>query len=507
MAELGGLAALDPVGGPGTDPVRKLRLFHFDIKTLGNYGDTLLFEAVRQVFHGFAGGRCFEVTDTRPLRDPVGPALVRHINDNVDAVVIGGGGLFLRDTNANQRSGWQWNISLNLLRQIEKPLIVFGVGNNRFIDQEDFAPPFAEHVNLVVEKSVFFGLRNTGSMETIKPYLAPSNRHRVEFQPCPTTLSSYLFPDLWRPELPDERRLGLQMIVGRRQERAGFSADAIYTDVLEVARHLRRDGWTIESAPHARADLGFAERAERAGVLDREIRLFNDPDGLYKGVEYFAGLPFFLGTRGHAQMVPFGMGAIPLSLHVHHKTGYFARDIGHPELTVDPRRDDFVPRLYAAVNEADEHRVTLRTELAGVRAGFYAQTLDNLANIYQRVTGTSVPAEHAAYPPFARGLAARAFLQGLHRDSADARVRTLTAELAAARERTGAGADVTGWLDRRAREAARAGDLATARTLRRALETVSAEDDRRRTRPRWDSGPLRVVPAPLLGAARGLLRR
>ena len=50
--------------------------------------------------------------------------------------------------------------------------MIFSVGNNRFIDQADFAPPFSEHVNLTMEKSVFFGLRNTGSMETIKPYIA-----------------------------------------------------------------------------------------------------------------------------------------------------------------------------------------------------------------------------------------------------------------------------------------------------------------------------------------------
>ncbi|CAA9330957.1 MAG: predicted protein [uncultured Friedmanniella sp.] len=506
MAELEGLLPDRQTEGPAPERVRRLRLFHFDIKTLGNYGDTLLFEAVRQVFNGFGGGRYFEVTDSRPLRDPVGPALVRHINENVDAVVIGGGGLFLRDTNANQRSGWQWNISLDLLRRIEKPLIIFGVGNNRFIDQEDFAPPFVEHVNLVLEKSVFFGLRNTGSMETIRPYLDPANHHRVEFQPCPTTLSSYLFPDLWRSELPDERRLGLQMIVGRRQERAGFSADAIYTDVLEVVRRLRGDGWSIESVPHARADLGFAERAEREGALDGEIRLFNDPDGLYKGVEYFAGLPFLLGTRGHAQMVPFGMGSIPLSLHVHHKTGYFARDIGHPELTVDPRAHDFVHRLYAVVNEAAEHRVALRKELAEVRAGFYQQTMDNLSNIYRRITGRSVTADHLAYTPFARGLSARGFLQGLHREAADARVRSLTAELGTVRDQPRTETEVRGWLDRRAREAAAARDLATARALRRALEAVAPEHDGR-VRPRWDSGPLRAVPAPLLDLARGLLRR
>ena len=53
--------------------MKRLRLFHFDIKTYGNYGDTLLFEAVRQTFNGFRGGECFEIYDSRPLRDPVAP--------------------------------------------------------------------------------------------------------------------------------------------------------------------------------------------------------------------------------------------------------------------------------------------------------------------------------------------------------------------------------------------------------------------------------------------------
>ena len=51
--------------------MKRLRLFHFDIKTYGNYGDTLLFETVKETFNGFRGGECFEIYDSRPLRDPV----------------------------------------------------------------------------------------------------------------------------------------------------------------------------------------------------------------------------------------------------------------------------------------------------------------------------------------------------------------------------------------------------------------------------------------------------
>src|SRR5688572_2032953 len=108
-----------------------IKVFHFDIKTLGNYGDTILFEAVRQIFQGYGNRDVFRFSGSRNLRDVVNPKLVRAVNDNYDAVVIGGGGLFLADTNPNERSGWQWNISIEQLQRIQKPLIVFAVGNNQ----------------------------------------------------------------------------------------------------------------------------------------------------------------------------------------------------------------------------------------------------------------------------------------------------------------------------------------------------------------------------------------
>ena len=165
----------------------------------------------------------------------------------------------------------------------------------------------------------------------------------------------------------------------------------------------------------------------------REVKLFGGREVLYQGVEYFADLPYLLGTRGHAQMVPFGMGSIPISLLVHHKTGYFARDIGHPEWAVDPRQEGFTDRLYAVLREVEERRTELRTELAEVRERFYRVTLDNLAAIYARLTGEIVEPFHTAYTPFERRLASAAYADSLSRSLADARVRELTAELATLR--------------------------------------------------------------------------
>jgi len=418
---------------PGT----RVRLFHFDIKTYGNYGDTLLFEAVRETFEGFAGGACFEVTGSAPLRDPVGPRLVDFINAHFDAVVVGGGGLFLRDTNANARSGWQWNISLEQLRRLEVPLIVFAVGNNRFIGQEDFAEPFREHVNLTLDRSVFFGLRNHGSVRTIREYV-DHDPERVVYQPCPTTISSYLFPDLYREHLDgragpdgDGRVLAVESIVGRRQEAVGFDRERIYADQADVLARLRREGWELVGVPHARADMGFHELLRERGLVDSERVLWGSRDVLFRGVAELADLPVVLGTRGHAQMVPFGMGAVPLSLAVHHKTGYFASDLGHPEWVLDPRADAFTDDLYATVHDVTERRVELRAEIAATRRRLYDTTLDNLATIYERLTGVTVTPSFTPLTPKERRLAARTYDASLEASRAQERLRTTHRELGA----------------------------------------------------------------------------
>src|SRR5699024_11783276 len=79
-----------------------LRLFHFDIPTWGNFGDKVLFPVVRDAFRVLGGADSaraepkFTFTSAAALRREVDEAAVERINATVDAVVIGGGGLFLQ---------------------------------------------------------------------------------------------------------------------------------------------------------------------------------------------------------------------------------------------------------------------------------------------------------------------------------------------------------------------------------------------------------------------------
>ncbi|WP_240372723.1 hypothetical protein [Brevibacterium zhoupengii] len=350
-----------------------LKLFHFDIPTWGNYGDKALFPVVRDAFRvmgsgGPAGSGCsgkssteVDFTSAAALRREVDLALVQRINSSADAVVIGGGGLFLQDTNPNRLSGWQWKISAEALAAIEVPLIIYALGDNRFPGQPEFDELMRSHVSQVLDQSVFFGLRNIGSIDTMTKFLgagggdlgagggdaegsgasagsrtgAPSRTDSIRFQPCPTTIAGLLYePLLSRCPDPREKVLAIQMLVHPRQQAAGYDAEVIHQATIDAARMLVAKDWTVLSVPFHPDDAEVSRQLVAEVPEVEEIRLYGADVGYFAGFDLFASIPYVLGGRGHAQMIPFGVGSIPISLDLHAKLGYFATDIGHPEFVV-----------------------------------------------------------------------------------------------------------------------------------------------------------------------------
>lgn len=403
-----------------------LKLFHFDIPTWGNYGDKALFPVVRDAFRVMGSGGSGGISSTsgglsRPggdmrqsgnevdftsaaaLRREVDLALVERINSAADAVVIGGGGLFLQDTNPNRLSGWQWKISAEALAAIEVPLIIYALGDNRFPGQPEFDELMRSHVSQVLDQSVFFGLRNTGSIETMSQFLGAGETSRtdsIRFQPCPTTIAGLLYePLIDRRSDPSQKILAIQMLVHPRQQAAGYDAEVIHQATIEAARLLIAKDWTILSVPFHPDDAEVSRQLVAEVPEVEEVRLHGSDVGFFAGFDLFASIPYVLGGRGHAQMIPFGVGAIPISLDLHAKLGYFAEDIGHPEFVVpvgpqgmadesEVGRDsarraqilarrivDTIERAYAQGND-------LQCDLLSTRQNLFDTTRDNHAVIH-----------------------------------------------------------------------------------------------------------------------------
>ncbi|WP_428535650.1 polysaccharide pyruvyl transferase family protein [Propionicimonas sp.] len=437
------------------------QLFHFDLKPRSNYGDSILFELVRLLFDGYSGRHGFLVTSSANLRHRVSPGLVAQINAAHDAVVLGGGGLMLRSTNENRLSGWQWKMPLEQLRALTVPLVVFAVGYNRFEGEPEFDPVFTAHLSETVARSAFFGLRNHGSIERVRHYLPADLHDRLLFQPCPTTVASHLVPDLHVPDLRPERRVGFQVTFEARNELAGYDGDDIFDELLRVARELRRRGFALDVISHHPGDRRFHEFLAAHGVTARLIALDGIERDIHDGLAYYGRLPLTIGMRGHGQMIPFGMGNGIISVAARDKLRWFADDIGHPELAVDPRGQGWSGRVLDLVDDWFGDFAARRDEFAHVRERLWQTCLDNLALISATIDSRPGERGYVPFTPYERELALNTFAASRQCDREAERMVRLRDELRATRARAEAAEA------RLARLEAQVSRLPFSRTLRR----------------------------------------
>ena len=98
---------------------------------VGNAGDTVLSQCVRRFFEGKVSNTGWNIIE---VPNSITQKTIDGINAT-KALIIGGGGLFLPDTNRNDISGWQWAVSKKQLQDINVPIIVYTVGFNYFKGQ------------------------------------------------------------------------------------------------------------------------------------------------------------------------------------------------------------------------------------------------------------------------------------------------------------------------------------------------------------------------------------
>lgn len=315
-------------------------LAHVAAFQTSNAGDVLLPLNLKDLVHTYEGGRTWRDVH---VHNRVTDRVVRRINGSA-GLVIGGGGLFLRDTNPNPWSGWQWSCSMEHLRAIEVPIAVFAVGYNRFPGQPDFAPRFTDHVNLLAERCVYMGLRNQGSIDAMRGYLTPANQEKLRFQPCMTTVAARIYPWL----ISDARReplIAVNAAFDREELRFGDDVDAA------LRRFARGIAALAERTPiavyaHMQADERVCPYLVDAGVPFELVRLYEMT--AVEVMRAYMRPSLAVGMRGHAQMVPFGVETPILSVITHEKLRYFLQDIGHTEWGVDMNAPDFADQLVAA---------------------------------------------------------------------------------------------------------------------------------------------------------------
>jgi polysaccharide pyruvyl transferase WcaK-like protein len=360
------------------DPGRPRRdLIHIAAFTAGNAGDHILPVALRDLFDNVGGRTRWTLRHAHPVFDA---AAVAQANET-RGIVIGGGGLFLRDTNPNPNSGWQWNCPLNQLRDLEVPLVIFAVGYNRFRGQPDFEPIFREHLAAVAERSVYLGLRNHGSIEAIRRYLPEALRTKVRFQPCMTTVLGCLYPFLQaRPNPGRKPVVVLNAAFDRAALRFGRRESAILTEIARAMAELGQ-ATDIHLAIHVEDDAHIMPFLRSEGVEFNKIDLRRStPKGI---AEYYASVDLVLGMRGHAQMIPFGCGTPLLSLISHDKLRWFLDDIQRPEWGIEVHDPDLRGTILSKARDLINRSEAVRADISQLRENLWRLSRKNVEDALQ----------------------------------------------------------------------------------------------------------------------------
>ena len=294
-------------------------MVHITYYAISNSGDTVLSKCVRKTVDVLEHCKRWEIIN---VSKKVNRKYINRINKTA-GIIIGGGGLFLPDTNKNKISGWQWAISREQLEQIKVPIIVYSVGYNYFRGQaaEEL---FKENLGYIVNKADFVGLRNQGSVVAVRKLLGDDIGNKVVYQPCTTTL----IRKIYEKELPEKREtgvIGFNMAFDREKFRYGEKKEEILTQVASAVRQIEKRGYRIVYIMHCKEDDRFIPYLKEKGVRFEVV----DTSLWYprRIMEFYNGVDFVMGMRGHAQMIPFGLNCGIISLGAHDKMKWFLEDI------------------------------------------------------------------------------------------------------------------------------------------------------------------------------------
>ena len=351
----------------------------FYVAARGNFGDIVLPDTVREAVAdvvppaGWLPVHAHQVFDAERL----------ELVNETDGVVVGGGGLFLPDTAPNANSGWQWNVPRENLDRLSVPLGVVAVGFNLFEGQTFRGSRFRESLAALVDRADLVGLRNRGSVERVRQLLPERLAEKVSFLPCPTTVLSHIHT---RPADVPARGAAGAVLINAAFDRSARRFGEAYEDFLArmgtYVTTLRSAGAEVRCAAHLPADEKIAEDlASLHGIRLPVDALYDLP--VEEGYELYRRAGVVVGMRGHATMIPFGLGTPVLSLVSHPKLRFFLEDIGRPEWGFDvhaPGLSGALAERTLDVLERPEHyrqdvaalQLELLAEVRGRLSGFVA---------------------------------------------------------------------------------------------------------------------------------------
>lgn len=309
-----------------------------------NYGDRILQVANSDILREHVRSPIkFVYIDTQ--KTYFSEQLINKMNNEADLLLIGGGGLIFNRPMDNSHSKWQFNIDTKNIDKIKIPVVVYGVGYNRFpYDKHEFSEDMWDNLNNVIQKSSLFSVRNEGTFDIVSQncHVEPDRISIVPDAGMFIKSSKFSHPALHH----NFHKIGLNWATDRENHRFldSRSSTIAMTKTLEmcdeIAEKYNAKVYIIE---HLMPNDLCNETKKKLRVLatsilkDRAVFIYDSMfEELYPPFDYTAGffadiyrqMDLVFGMRGHANIIPFGQNTPFIGIGAHSKVKWFLDEVG-----------------------------------------------------------------------------------------------------------------------------------------------------------------------------------
>lgn len=265
--------------------------------------------------------------------------------DNIDVILVGGGGLIEYTGYTETASGWKLPFWDETLRFIKKPIYYYGLGVNGFRGGDDYSEKAKQSLTDTINNASGFAVRNDGSYEKLANWIGldKDTLENVDVVPDPGLLHLSGFEI---PRKDQVTKLGFQPAINGspyiNKNRFGSTAN------LDYIKNKFKDTPTY---PHTIKDFAFGKPVISKNDFMNGYRKFNQFD---KFLYFYTDVDFVVSMRGHGQMITMGMNIPGIYLSTQDKVRDFSVINGFEDYDVDIREDNWKERLDECIAKMSE---------------------------------------------------------------------------------------------------------------------------------------------------------
>lgn len=313
-----------------------------------NYGDFVLLESIRENLEkqsdiplNFVNIDCQSTHFFTELID--------ELNEKADMLLIGGGGFIMNRHEDNSLSGWQWSIKNEDIAKIKVPIVVYGIGYNKFnYDNRGFNEQMNQSLILTQNSAKLFSVRNTGTKEEL--IARGLNENNIEVIP---DSGMFISPCPINADFLNSGRMliGLNFVSDRPQYTYPDNYDntkrIVMENLINACRHfIEKYNALIINLDHIpvldeEVNIEFKNKLGNDNylVLSEEIPEIYPPSLVNSHflAYIYKKMNVVIGMRGHSNIISFGMGTPFVSMGSHNKNRFFAKEIGEEKHLIDLR--------------------------------------------------------------------------------------------------------------------------------------------------------------------------